>query len=137
MDEAGAREEDTVKTIEILDDMGHRMELGQIPEEDVERACGVIDSLAITGEAAFLGFDDGAGVVRDQAAQQGSGVLDVAQVAGAVQAVQAGGGAGCDLGTASARCLPAGDLAGRRRPRPGSGSGGPGRGGLDGSGRSR
>lgn len=43
--------EDTVKTIEILDDMGHRMELGQIPEEDVERACGVIDSLAITGEA--------------------------------------------------------------------------------------
>jgi hypothetical protein len=40
-----------VKTIEILDDMGHRMELGQIPEEDVERACGVIDSLAITGEA--------------------------------------------------------------------------------------
>ena len=44
-------EEDTVKTIEILDDMGHRMELGQIPEEDVERACGVIDSLAITGEA--------------------------------------------------------------------------------------
>ena len=45
-------EEDTVKTIEILDDMGHhRIELGQIPEEDVERACGVIDSLAITGEA--------------------------------------------------------------------------------------
>jgi hypothetical protein len=44
-------EEDTVKTIEIVDDMGHRMELGQIPEEDVERACGVIDSLAITGEA--------------------------------------------------------------------------------------
>ncbi len=40
-----------MKTIEILDDRGHRMELGQIPEEDVERACGVIDSLAITGEA--------------------------------------------------------------------------------------
>lgn len=40
-----------MKTIEILDDMGHRMELGQIPEEDVERACRVIDSLAITGEA--------------------------------------------------------------------------------------
>ena len=30
------------------------------------------------GEAAFFGLDDGAGVVRDQAAQQGSGVLDVA-----------------------------------------------------------
>ena len=44
------------------------------------------------GEAAFFGLDDGAGVVRDQAAQQGFGVLDVAQVAGAVQAVQAGGG---------------------------------------------
>jgi len=40
-----------VKTIEILDDRGHRIELGQVPEEDVERACGVIDSLAITGEA--------------------------------------------------------------------------------------
>ena len=44
------------------------------------------------GEAAFFGLDDGAGVVRDQAAQQGFGVVDVAQVAGAVQAVQAGGG---------------------------------------------
>ena len=44
------------------------------------------------GEAALLGLDDGAGVVRDQAAQQGFGVLDVAQVAGAVQAVQAGVG---------------------------------------------
>ena len=44
------------------------------------------------GEAAFFGLDDGAGVVRDQAAQQGFGVLDVAEVAGAVQAVQAGGG---------------------------------------------
>jgi hypothetical protein len=41
------------------------------------------------GQAAFVGLDDGAGVVCDQAAQQGFGVLDVAQVAGAVQAVQA------------------------------------------------
>jgi hypothetical protein len=41
------------------------------------------------GEAAFLGLDDGAGVVRDQAAQQGFGVVDVAEVAGAVQAVRA------------------------------------------------
>jgi len=36
------------------------------------------------GEAAFFGLDDGAGVVRDQAAQQGLGVLGVAEVAGAV-----------------------------------------------------
>jgi len=36
------------------------------------------------GEAAFFGLDDGAGVVGDQAAQQGSGVLDVVQAAGAV-----------------------------------------------------
>jgi hypothetical protein len=44
------------------------------------------------GEAAFFGFDDGAGVVRDQAAQHGFGVVDVAEIAGAVQAVQAGRG---------------------------------------------
>ena len=44
------------------------------------------------GQAAFFGLDDGAGVVRDQAAQHGFGVVDVAQIAGAVQAVQAGGG---------------------------------------------
>jgi hypothetical protein len=36
---------------DALDDMGHHMELGRIPEEGVARACGVIDSLAITGEA--------------------------------------------------------------------------------------
>ena len=36
------------------------------------------------GEAAFLGLDDGAGVVRDQTAQQGFGVLDVAEVASVV-----------------------------------------------------
>jgi len=35
------------------------------------------------GEAAFFGFDDRTGMVRDQAAQQVFGVLDVAQVAGA------------------------------------------------------
>ena len=44
-------EEASMKAIEILDDMGRRIELGQIPDEDVELACGVIDSLAITGEA--------------------------------------------------------------------------------------
>jgi hypothetical protein len=40
-----------MKIIEILDDIGHRVELGQIPDDDVELASGVIDSLAITGEA--------------------------------------------------------------------------------------
>jgi hypothetical protein len=40
-----------VKTIEILDDIGHHIELGHIPDEDVEPASGLIDSLAITGEA--------------------------------------------------------------------------------------
>jgi hypothetical protein len=44
------------------------------------------------GESAFAGFDDGAGVVGDQPAQQGVGVLGVAQVPGAVELVQAGGG---------------------------------------------
>jgi hypothetical protein len=40
------------------------------------------------GESAFSGFDDGAGVVRDQPAQHGVGVWGVAQVAGTVQSVQ-------------------------------------------------
>ena len=44
------------------------------------------------GESAFAGFDDGAGVVGDQPAQQGVGVLGVAQVPGAIELVQAGGG---------------------------------------------
>ena len=44
------------------------------------------------GQAAFFGLDDGAGMVSDQAAQQRFGVLDVAEIQGAVQAVQAGGG---------------------------------------------
>ena len=44
------------------------------------------------GESAFAGFDDGAGVVGDQPAQHGIGVLGVAQVPGAVELVQAGGG---------------------------------------------
>lgn len=39
--------------------------------------------------AAFFSLDDGAGVVSDQAVQHRVGMLDVAQVAGAVQAVQA------------------------------------------------
>jgi hypothetical protein len=41
------------------------------------------------GEFAFVGFDDGAGVMCDQPAHQGVGVLGVAQVPGAVELVQA------------------------------------------------
>ena len=58
-------------------------------------------------EAAFFGLDDGAGVVRDQAAQQGFGVLDVAEVAGTVQAVQAGFG---ELGEVADVVQPRGGL---------------------------
>ena len=41
------------------------------------------------GESAFAGFDDGVGVVGDQPAQHGVGVLSIAQVPGAVEGVQA------------------------------------------------
>ena len=41
------------------------------------------------GKSAFAGFDDGAGVMGDQPAQQGVGVLGVAQVPGAIELVQA------------------------------------------------
>ncbi len=44
------------------------------------------------GESAFAGFDDGAGVMCDQPAQHGIGVLGVAQVPGTIELVQAGGG---------------------------------------------
>ena len=44
------------------------------------------------GESAFAGFDDGAGVVGDQPAQHGVGMLGVAQVPGAVERMQARGG---------------------------------------------
>ena len=40
------------------------------------------------GESAFAGFDDGVGVMGDQSAQRGVGVLGVAQVPGTVQGVQ-------------------------------------------------
>jgi hypothetical protein len=40
-------------------------------------------------ESAFFGFDESAGVVGDQTAQQGAGVLGVAQVPGAVKRVEA------------------------------------------------
>jgi hypothetical protein len=41
------------------------------------------------GKPAFFGFDDGAGVMGDQPAQDGAGVPGVAQVPGAVELVQA------------------------------------------------
>ena len=41
------------------------------------------------GKSAFIGFDDGAGVVGDEAAQHGVGVLDIAKVTSTVQRVQA------------------------------------------------
>jgi hypothetical protein len=44
------------------------------------------------GKSAFVGFDDGAGVVCDQSAKHGVGVLHVAQVSGAVECVQVRGG---------------------------------------------
>ena len=55
------------------------------------------------GESAFAGFDDGAGVVGDQSAQQGIGVLGVAQVPGACTGRELG-----YLGLAWAFMLPAG-----------------------------
>jgi hypothetical protein len=42
------------------------------------------------GKPAFLGVDDGAGVMGDQPAQHGVGVLGVAQVPGAVECMQGG-----------------------------------------------
>ncbi len=48
------------------------------------------------GKSAFVGFDDGVGVMGDQSAQNDVGVLGVAQVTGAVQWVQPSHGqAGC------------------------------------------
>jgi hypothetical protein len=41
------------------------------------------------GESAFVGFEDGVGVMGDQPAHHGVGLMDVAQVTGAVQGVQA------------------------------------------------
>jgi hypothetical protein len=41
-----------MKTIKIRDPMGHHVELGRIPDEDVELASRAINSLAITSEAS-------------------------------------------------------------------------------------
>jgi hypothetical protein len=66
------------------------------------------------GKSAFAGFDDGAGVMGDQPAQHGAGVLGVAQVTGAVQGI-----AGPSrLGRARSRCRAATRrLPGDRHPR--------------------
>ena len=64
----------------------------------LESACGAGSNSQAqdAGESAFAGFDDGAGVMGDEPAQHGAGVLGVAQVAGAVEWVEARGGeAGC------------------------------------------
>ena len=69
---------------------GGHVTAGQNAGQDVR--CGVELGAQDVGEAAFAGFDDGAGVVGDQPAQHGVGVLGVAQVPGAVELMQAGGG---------------------------------------------
>ena len=46
------------------------------------------------GKSAFAGFNDGTGVMGDQPAQHGVGVLGVAQVPGAIELVQAREGNG-------------------------------------------
>jgi hypothetical protein len=56
----------------------------------LERKCGAgSNSKLKTSASPFFGFDDGAGVMCDQSAQHGIGVLGVAQVMGAVECVQA------------------------------------------------
>jgi hypothetical protein len=83
------------------------------------RPCRVELRTQDAGESAFAGFDDGAGVVCDQPAQQGVGVLGVAPVPGAIELVQAGGGeAGRSRCRAARRRLRAGRRP-RREPVPG------------------
>ena len=54
--------------------------------------CGLELQAQDVGKSVFAGFDDGVGVMGDQPAQHGVGVLGVAQVPGSVELVQAGGG---------------------------------------------
>jgi hypothetical protein len=66
--------------------------LGSPSGSTLDSACGVgSNSRKDVGESAFAGLDDGARLVCDQSAQHGIGVLGVAQVAGAVEGVQARG----------------------------------------------
>ena len=51
--------------------------------------CGLELQAQDVGKSVFAGFDDGVGVMGDQPAQHGVGVLGVAQVTGTVQGVQA------------------------------------------------
>ena len=51
-------------------------------------------------KSAFAGFDDRAGVMRDQPAQQSVGVLGIAQVPGAIELVQAREGKAGDVADA-------------------------------------
>ena len=59
------------------------------------------------GKAALLSLDDAARVMSDQPAQHPVGVLDVAQVAGAIEPMQAGSG---QLGQIADVVQPRGDL---------------------------
>ncbi len=73
---------------------GRHVAEGQRAAKEVRR--GLEFAAQDVGESAFAGFDDGAGVVGDEPAQHGVGVLGIAQVAGAVEWVEARGGeAGC------------------------------------------
>jgi hypothetical protein len=86
------------------------------------------------GKSAFVGFDDGAGVMGDQPAQHGVGVLGIAKVPGAVQGVQARHGRARSRCRAATRRLPGGRRRRRElvpgcvpaRPRPGRASSGGG-----------
>jgi hypothetical protein len=82
---------------------GGHVAVGQHAGERVRR--GLELDAEDVGESAFAGFDDGAGVVCDQAAQHGIGVLGVAQVPGAVQGVQPAAPGASDVG--ATRRLPA------------------------------
>jgi hypothetical protein len=62
--------------------------VGQRIVED--HACGGKLAAQLASEAAFLGFDDSAGVMRDQTAQDRVGEMCVAQVPGAVERMKAG-----------------------------------------------
>jgi hypothetical protein len=54
--------------------------------------CGLELAAQLPGETAFSCFDDGAGMVGDQAAEHGLGVLDIAQIPRAVEGMETGGG---------------------------------------------
>ena len=66
---------------------GRHVAAGQHAGKDIRR--GLELQAQDVGEPAFAGFDDGAGVMCDEPAQHGVGVLGVAQVPGAVEGVQA------------------------------------------------